>query len=219
MKLKLVAAAVAASLISVGASAADNTGKFYVLGSVGQAKYDTGSVEDDLKDLAAEAETTPGVSASTDFDDSDTSFSIGGGYQFHKNVAVEVFYRDYGKATASFYATDGVDFVSEDVEVSSTGFGVGLVASYPLADSFSIFGRLDAVNMDTEAKGDLRSSTDSPITFSADDANLKLGFGIGAQYDFGSGFGVRLDVQRIEAELEGEKFDVDSIGMTLLKAF
>lgn len=219
MKLKLVAAAIAASVISVGASAADNSGKFYVLGSVGQSKVDIGDVEDDLKEMAGVFETIPGFRASTDSDDADTSFGIGAGYQFHKNFAVEAFYRDYGKATASYYATDDVDFASADVEVTSAGFGIGIVASYPVADSVSIFGRLDAVNMDTEGEGVFRSSFTGTELLSADDSKFKIGFGVGAQYDFGAGFGVRLDLQRVEAELEGDKYDIDTIGLTLVKAF
>jgi opacity protein-like surface antigen len=224
MRLKAISVAVALGLSSFAAQAADNGGKFYVLASVGMAKYDLGETEDYYNQSAADYLVMGADTSMADIDDSGVTFSVGGGFQFNQYVAAEVFYRSYGEAAAGVHAAGGGDFVNEQDSLKASGLGVGVVGGWPLTPELSIFGRLDAVSLKAEDEYSYNDSLGNPSENSSiDDTNLKIGFGLGAQYDFGSGFAVRGEYQRIEAEIDNGvysgKADIDSLSVSLLKAF
>lgn len=216
MKIKAIALAVTTSLCAFDSVAADVN--FYAVGSIGSAKYDIGDDKDIHKEIASYYNSFAGVTASAKSDDKDVVYSVGGGAKLSQYAAVELFYRDYGKATSGYSATDGFDFEEEKVELTASGLGVGVVGFLPVADRFSLFGRLDLVNLKAEAKyayGE-RGYAESGKT---DDTNLVLGFGVGAQYDFTDQFSARLDFQRIEVELKDYEEDIDSFNLSLVVNF
>jgi OOP family OmpA-OmpF porin len=72
------------------------------------------------------------------FDDSDTSFRIGGGYKFNKNFALEGYYIDYGTTSDSGFTAD-----ADGLQVQ----GVGLL---PVSKNVDIYGKLGLVMWDAE---------------------------------------------------------------------
>src|SRR5437016_4828755 len=72
-------------------------------------------------------------------DKNDTSFRLFGGYQFTRNIAAELAYADLGK----------IKFTGGG-EVAVTAWDLSGVFSWPLANQFSVFGRLGLAR--TEAK-------------------------------------------------------------------
>jgi OOP family OmpA-OmpF porin len=106
-------------------------------------------------------------------DEEDTGFRIFGGYQFHRNVAAEVAY--------------GMLLDKGGVEVTS--LEVAAVGMFPLANQFSIIGRLGFARLEAEGPGG--EGDDSDFTF-----------GIGAQYDVTRNLGVRLQWQRYNTDPE-----------------
>lgn len=110
--------------------------------------------------------------------ENDTGFRIFGGYQFHRNIAAEI--------------AIGMPFDKRGVEVMSLeAVAVGI---FPLANQFSILGKLGIANLDADPGGD-----DTALTF-----------GIGAQYDVTRNLGVRLQWQRYDTDPE---LDFLSIGV------
>lgn len=219
MKLSVLTTAIAIALTSASAIAADNAGKPYVFGSIGLSRMDISEIEDYYEAEAANYNSFPGVTASDDSEDSDTSLAFGGGYQVNENVAFEVFYRNYGEVYGSVNATDGFDSAREKTTISAEGLGVGVIGMAPVSDSISLFFRLDLVNLKVEGENNYRDTFGDFFSGKVDDTNVKAGIGIGAQFNISNGFAVRADLQRIEAELEEEASDIDTVSLSLVKAF
>jgi OOP family OmpA-OmpF porin len=114
-------------------------------------------------------------------DEDDTGFKIFGGYQFHRNVAAELGY--------------GMLFDTGGVEVTSLeAVAVGM---FPLANQFSIFGKLGFAMLEAET------------AFGSED-ETEITWGIGAQYDVTRNLGLRLQWQRYETD---DSIDFLSIGV------
>jgi OOP family OmpA-OmpF porin len=116
----------------------------------------------------------------------DTGFKILGGYQFHRNIAAEVGY--------------GLLFDKGDGEITS--LEVTAVGLFPLANQFSLYGKLGFARVEAEDSSG-----------SVDDTSLTFGFG--AQYDVNRNLGLRLGWQRYEIE----NVDVDFISLGLVWRF
>ena len=115
-------------------------------------------------------------------DEDDTGFKIFGGYQFHRNIAAELGY--------------GLLFDKGGVEVTSLeAVAVGI---FPLANQFSIYGKLGLAMLEAEVEG-FGSEDETEITWA-----------IGAQYDVTRNLGVRLQWQRYETD---DSIDFLSIGV------
>jgi OOP family OmpA-OmpF porin len=103
-------------------------------------------------------------------DEKDTGFRIFAGYQFHRSIAAEVAY--------------GMLLDKGGVEVTS--MEVAAVGMFPIANQFSIIGRLGFARLEADP-----GSNDNDFTF-----------GIGAQYDATRNLGVRLQWQRYNTDPE-----------------
>jgi OmpA-OmpF porin, OOP family len=115
-------------------------------------------------------------------DEDDTGFKIFGGYQFHRNIAAEV----------------GYGLLVDKGGVEVTALEVVAVGMFPLANQFSIFGKLGLANVEVEIRG--RS-----------DDKTELTYGIGAQYDFTRNLGARLQWQRYDTDQEIDLFTIGVI--------
>jgi opacity protein-like surface antigen len=83
----------------------------------------------------------------------------------------------------------------------------------PVANNFSVYGKLGLYRGDTE------ESTN--FGFSADETNTDLTFGFGVRYDFGERFAVRGEWQRYQDVGGGDigESDVDVISVGFLVRF
>ena len=138
-------------------------------------------------------------------DDKDTAFRIFGGYQVNRTFSAELGYTDLGKA--KFRAT-GVDGKFE-----ASAFDLSAIGAWPLANQFSIFGRLGAYY------GTIKVSGTGVI--GSDKSKAGLTFGLGGQYDFNRNLGLRLEWQRF-AKMDsgaGGKSDVDNLSIGALYRF
>jgi OmpA-OmpF porin, OOP family len=106
-------------------------------------------------------------------DEKDTGFRIFGGFQFHRSIAAEVAY--------------GMLLDKGGVEVTS--LEVAAVGMFPLANQFSIIGKLGFARLEAEGPGGEGNDND-------------LVFGIGAQYDATRNLGVRLQWTRYNTDPE-----------------
>lgn len=117
----------------------------------------------------------------TSCDDKDTAWKIFGGYQINRNFAVELGYTNLGEFSAS---GPGVN-----ASIESKAWEVMGVGSFPVADRFSLYGKLGFYRAESEATSNIPG-------VSADESNTGLAFGIGAQYDFTRSVAVRAEWQR-----------------------
>jgi OmpA-OmpF porin, OOP family len=178
------------SALALSAPATAQDSGFYAAFHLGQAT---------LKDFCSDVG-GPGVSC----DEKDTAWKILGGYQFNRNLALELGYTDFGEATVAGPGIGGT--------LAATAFEVVAVGMLPIADRFSIYGKIGIYRGDTEANG---------LGGSASETNTDLTFGIGAGFNFTRNLGVRAEWQKyqdIGGGVIGEG-DVDVVSIGLLWKF
>lgn len=115
-------------------------------------------------------------------DEDDIGFRLFGGYQFHRNIAVELGY--------------GMLFDKSDVEV--TALEVTAVGHFPLANQFSLIGKLGFANVEVDAPG-----------FGSEDST-EITWGIGVQFDVSRNLAARAMWQRYQTD---EELDFLHIGV------
>jgi OmpA-OmpF porin, OOP family len=216
---KSLCAAVSLLCIATGAYAEGESG--YTIGlSVGATKGNFSEEESNrsLTDLGR-------VSVTSSVDKKDTAYRISGGYRFSPIFALEAHYTDLGK-----YSTQSSALLAPNVgpgtvsgKYKSSGFGIDALVGAPLAQGFSIYGRVGVMRAKTKAdfasSGSIQIVTPSGPGFSASPSanTTAYNYGIGAQYDFNKQFAIRAEGQRYSKlgnnSTGGElKLDVYSIG-------
>jgi OmpA-OmpF porin, OOP family len=113
--------------------------------------------------------------------DEDIGFKVFGGYQFTRNIAAELGY--------------GMMFDKSDVEV--TALELVAVGMFPIANQFSVIGKLGLANVEVDSPGGSEDKTE-------------ITWGIGVQFDVSRNLGVRALWQRYETE---EALDWLAIGV------
>jgi OOP family OmpA-OmpF porin len=179
--MKSIKALVAVAALTVAGSALAQQPKLssaYIGGTLGQSEY---------KD---------GCNGLSDCDKKDTAWRILGGYKFNQYFAAELGYHDLGEASAQAGAVEGNAW-----EV------VGL-ASYPVIDKLSVYGKL----------GLYRGELEAP---SAKETNSDITYGLGLQYDVLKNVGVRGEWQRYNKMGGGEvvETDVDVLSIGVVYRF
>jgi OOP family OmpA-OmpF porin len=145
-------------------------------------------------------------------DDSDTAWKLFGGYQINRNFAAELGYAKLGKFKASLGA------LTDEAKVSA--WDLSLLGSWPVADRFSVFGRLGVYQAHAKEEFSFADSVEHD--------NNDLTYGFGVRYDFTRNFGVRAEWQRyadvgggdvaLGADV-GQKSNIDVLGISALWVF
>jgi OOP family OmpA-OmpF porin len=142
----------------------------YVGGSVGQMK--------------AEGDCPTGFTC----DLKDSGWKVFGGYQFHRNFAVEVTYGDWGDITLTTQA--GSITVTGTGAISSWGVaGLGMLQ---LGPRFSVFGKAGMLITEQEV-----AASGGGITTSAVDDGAEFHWGFGATFSIGRNLGLRAEWERL----------------------
>jgi opacity protein-like surface antigen len=148
------------------------------------------------------------------FDDSN-GYKITLGYNANSNIAIEGSYTNLGEFDADDDLLAGLEFFTgvalEDASVEVDGIELAVVASAPLSDSASIFGRIgifmwDAdFTIDTVSFGSISDSDDGSDPF------------FGAGVSFGVSQTVTLNVEYVA--YEASDGDIDYLGAGLAVSF
>jgi OOP family OmpA-OmpF porin len=137
-------------------------------------------------------------------DDKDSTWRILGGYQFNKNLAVELGYTDLGEAS-------GID-AGDTFSAESKLWEVVAVGSWPFADKFSAYGKLGFYRGDTDLSVSGPSGSGS-----ASESNTDLTYAIGLRWDFTKNLGARFEYQIYKdvggGQIEEHDVDVVSVGV------
>jgi OmpA-OmpF porin, OOP family len=164
--------------LAFGAAAnADDAPGFYAGASLGEASVEVDDV---------------------DFDGSDTSFKVFGGYSFNQHFALELAYFDGGNADERIGA--GV------VGVELSGLNASAVGRLPVGENFSLFGKVGFASYDAEVTARVNGQT----LFAEDGSDEDLSYGVGGEFRFGPSFGLRAEYEMVDAS--GAEFTLMSIG-------
>lgn len=127
-----------------------------------------------------------------DFSESDFGYKIYGGYRFQKYFAAELFYlrtHEIGSAENLYWRS-----------VEASGFGVGVLAAYPLTETFEIFGKLGLLVWNTDISYNL-----GPIISTSDDGT-DPGFGIGLLSRINDRFTLRVEMETYDVQFADLQF-------------
>jgi OmpA-OmpF porin, OOP family len=147
-------------------------------------------------------------------DDTDTAFRIFGGYQFNKHFSAELGYADLGKLTVSGVASG----LSANADLKATVWDLMAVGTLPVADKFSLYGKLGMYRADTKLSGSVAGFGSG----SASDNNTDLTYAVGAGYDFNKNLGLRAEWQRyskVGSDSTGGDGDIDVYGVAVVYRF
>jgi OOP family OmpA-OmpF porin len=150
MRKDVVAALVLAASLGVTTQEAAAQG-FYVGAGIGEATIEVGPFKDD-----------------------DLGFKIFGGYEFNKNLAVEVEYIDGGTQK------------DRGIKLDSSVFAVSVLGQLPLSDIFSLYARLGYGSWDLDVKG------------GPNDDDEDLQYGLGAAFNVGPNWQVRAEWEALD---------------------
>ena len=161
------------------------------------------------------------VSPTSSVSNTDSAYRIGAGYRFSPIFALEAHYSDLGKYSSESRAllvpNAGAGTLS--AKYKSSGYGLDALVTAPLAQGFSIYGRVGVLRAKTEANftssGSIFVSPTSRLDATAN--TTAYSYGIGLQYDISKQVAIRAEGQRYEKlgndDTGGKlKLDVYTIG-------
>jgi OmpA-OmpF porin, OOP family len=184
---KLLAAI--AALAAATPALAQETG-FYVGGALGQSSFRKACR--DFDELVASQGSFNCISHEA------SAGKVFGGWRFHRYLAAELSYIDYGEAKAT--ATLGTASVMASSKVQAAGLsGLGIL---PLGDRLSVFGRLGLLQTRTQSKATGAAAAES------DHSELEMHVGIGGMLLLGRGWSLRLEFERVN----DSKIDLSTLG-------
>ena len=145
----------------------------------------------------------------TSFDDTDNAWKVYGGYQFHRNVGVEFGYINFG----TFKGSGGG--VSDNWKAN--GINVSAVGTWPVANEFSLLGKLGFTRWSVEDTVSVGAASGS-----AKENGIDLSLGIGAQYAFTKQWAVRAEYEvykNVGKEATTGKSDIDVLSIGAVYRF
>jgi OOP family OmpA-OmpF porin len=123
-----------------------------------------------------------------DFDGSDTSWKLFGGYRMNPYFATELEYIDGGQPDDS------------GLEIDISGFNLSVLGSWPVSEQFDVFAKLGMLFWDADARG------------FGDESGEDFSYGVGADFKFGENWAIRGEYQRFEIE-DTDTADLFSLGV------
>lgn len=132
--------------------------------------------------------------ADAQVDDSDTTYTVRGGYRFHPNFAVELGYYDLGKY--GFSGNIGDTYVNGSAKAKS--WGISGVAIAPMG-AFDLYGRLGWEESEIKANANAEL-----LTADASDKQSGATYGIGGRWNMSKNVGFFVEW------MKNDKIEVDS---------
>lgn len=199
MKKGLFSLCMAVSLFPavVNAQAFDN---YYFGISAGKAELDANasSIHNDIK--------SEGFYDIT-IDDSDTAFKIFGGAEINDNLSLEAFYTNLGQYTVNADFTKQNITANTDIRYDIESVGIDLVGSFPLSETFNIFGKIGMQYWYVDSIVDVSSNTSA--YYIKHQSDLETGF----DPTYGIGIAMNIHQFSVRAEYEVYKIDEEDINM------
>ncbi len=184
-----VAAAVAATGLSIGSAQAADEAGFYVGAGLGSASLSEkgGGVDTGLANQ--------GITSASDIKKNELNYGLNLGYQFNRYVAVEGGWTNLGKHDITGTASAPVaDTLTGSVKAHM--FDVAAVGTLPLDGGFGVYGKLGLAR--TSTKVDVNSATGT--TTPGDTSENRWGplYGVGVSYAFDKDIEGTLEYDRVD---------------------
>lgn len=183
----------ALSVLALGAMPA-MASNFYLAADVGRVKF---SVDSESR--------------------SDTSFSLGAGYKFNQYFAVELAYRDMGELSEETSEDlGGGDFLDEKVSLGFSAIQASVVASYPLGETSSLYGRLGVSELEVDASYSYNLVMDGVTerdSASGSESENKAFFGVGYSHSFTPALAARIEYNQYE-DVEDFEISTATVGLS-----
>jgi OOP family OmpA-OmpF porin len=128
-------------------------------------------------------------------DDSDTTYTLRGGYRFNPYFALELGYYDLGQYT--FSGTSGAVAVSGSAKAKS--YGLSAVGILPLGPQFDLYGRLGYAESELKA-----NANTTLVTANSSDRQGEATYGFGARWNANKSWGLFAEW------MKNDKIKVDS---------
>src|SRR5665647_1718793 len=125
-------------------------------------------------------------------DNNDYGYKLFGGYQFNKNFALEAGFFDLGQFG---YTATTVPLGTLSGNIRLKGVNLDLVGILPLADKFSVFGRLGMQYAQVKDNFTTSGAVAALTNPNPNKDALNYKFGVGAQYDFTKSVGLRVEAE------------------------
>lgn len=119
-----------------------------------------------------------------------SAITLGGGYHFNRNLSVEAGYSIVGDSTVNTIAAGS----SSKETMKTKLLQVVAVGTYPINDTFEVFGKLGLVNEQFDYTYSY-STTGYAYSVSNSASKTNLTYGIGGQFNINKRFGLRLQYQ------------------------
>lgn len=183
-----------------------NAENFYVDLGLGQAKADLGDT------------------AGLNVDDTDTAYSIGAGYKFNDNIAIEGGYLKLGTASISATGTVSGTYYGSPYSATGTlaasaevdGFYLGPVLSLPFADKFEAYARAGVYFWDSDEKASASGTlTYAGITYAGDVTASSSSDGSDPYYGIGAAYKA---TESVAVGADWTRYDIDGIDVDVLGA-
>lgn len=143
-------------------------------------------------------------------DDSDTAYKMFAGYDFNENFSLEASYVDFGDFTASGI----INGEPANGDISTDGFGIGLVGRLPIQSGFSIHAKVGMFAWDGEAKATYTNASNDRVTLSGASDGTDPFYGVGAEYVLDRVM-IRGEYERYDLSDSGEDFTIDLASVSL----
>ncbi|HSG75465.1 MAG TPA: outer membrane beta-barrel protein [Burkholderiales bacterium] len=133
----------------------------------------------------------PDLITSGPVDGKDSGNKFFGGYQFSRNLGLELAYADLGKAT---YSGTFLGIPVTGGTAKTTGLNFSAVGTMPLNEKFELFGKIGLFAWESKA-----SDVTGGLPFSGKADGSDLSFGFGATYNLTRNFGLRAEWEQFKA--------------------
>ena len=171
-----------AGLVGTQAAFAGDSG-WYVLGASGQTFGGS-----DKSSLANVLTSSGGIGFSSNLS-RPTVYNLDLGYQLNKNIAFEGGYIGLNNETYTAFGGNLPTPVSLSVGIS--GWNAKVVGILPVADKFSLLGKVGVAEIKESINGTALGAVISTISSITD-----ITYGVGAKYDFNENIAGRIDLDR-----------------------
>jgi OOP family OmpA-OmpF porin len=158
------------------------------------------------------------ATSSIDERDHDRGYKIFGGYQFHRNFAVEAGFFDLG----SFgYTATTVPAGSLSGDIRVKGLNLDLVGILPLTGKLSALGRVGVTSARTTGRFSATGAAAVPYADATPrERATNYKFGAGLMYDFTESLALRVEAERYRiSDAVGNKGHIDLVSVGLIYRF
>jgi OOP family OmpA-OmpF porin len=134
-------------------------------------------------------------------DDDNSSFALGAGYEFTRNISLEGAYLDFGSHDGETDCPPGFTclVIPVSAQADLTGISLSLIGSIPLTDKLDVYGKLGFTSWDVDFEG---------ISSAFDTSGEDLLYGAGLRWSIDDHWKVFAEYGSVELDLDSASVGV-----------